>query len=112
MTISRLLVVCGFLLSLSAGPTMAADLPSFAIAIKDHRFHPAELTVPAGKRIELVVENQDPTPEEFESTDLRREKIVPPKGKVSVWIGPLPPGTYGFFGDFNPKTAQGKLIAK
>jgi plastocyanin len=100
------------LLMLSAAPAAAADMPSFALAIKNHRFEPAELTVPAGKRVELVVQNHDPTPEEFESNDLRREKIVPPNGKVSVWVGPLPPGTYGFFGDFHPKTAQGKLIAK
>lgn len=112
MKTSRMAVTCAFLLSLSAGSAVAADMPSFTIVIKDHRFTPAELTVPAGKRIELVVDNQDPSPEEFESTDLRREKIVAPKSKVSVWVGPLPPGTYGFFGDFNPKTAQGKLIAK
>ena len=112
-TFGRYWLFAGALLPLlSGGPTAAADMPSVVIVIKDHRFVPAEITVPAGKRIELIVENQDPTPEEFESNDLRREKIVPPKGKVSVWVGPLPAGTYSFFGEFNPKTAQGKLIAK
>lgn len=110
---SRYAIVAATILPLlSTSPAISADMPSFTIMIKDHRFLPPETSVPAGKRIELVIENQDPTPEEFESNDLRREKIVPPKGKVSVYVGPLPAGVYGFFGEFNPKTAQGKLIAK
>ena len=93
-------------------PSRAAETSEFVIIIKDHRFEPAELTVPAGQRVKLVIDNRDSTPEEFESLDLRREKIVPGGTKASVWIGPLPPGTYGFFGEFNQKSAQGKLIAK
>ena len=94
------------------GSVSAADAPSFNIVIKDHRFEPSELRVPAGKRVELVVDNQDATPEEFESHDLKREKIIPPKSKVSIWVGPLSAGEYGFFGEFNEATAQGKLIAE
>ena len=90
----------------------AADTLSVRIVIKNHRFVPSEIVVPAGKRVELVIENQDPTPEEFESEDLRREKIVVGHGKISVWIGPLPAGTYGFYGEYNKKTAQGKVTAK
>lgn len=95
-----------------AASAFAADTAAVHLVIKDHRFMPSEITVPAGKRVELIVENRDPTPEEFESYDLRREKIVVGHGTVSVWVGPLPPGTYGFFGDYNKKTAQGTLIAK
>ena len=95
-----------------AATVLAADDGAVHIVIKNHRFIPSEVTVPAGKRVELIVENQDPTPEEFESNDLRREKIVVGHGKISVWVGPLPAGTYGFYGDYNKKTAQGKLIAK
>lgn len=96
----------------SPAPARADESKEFVIIIKDHRFEPAELTVPAGERIKLIIDNRDSTPEEFESHDLRREKIVPGGSKASVWVGPLPPGTYGFFGEFNEKTAQGKLIAK
>lgn len=95
-----------------SAPSRADETPQFVIIIKDHRFEPTELTVPAGKRVKLVIDNRDSTPEEFESLDLRREKIVPGGGKATVWIGPLPPGTYGFFGEFNKQSAQGKLIAK
>jgi hypothetical protein len=82
------------------------------IVIKDHRFEPTVTEVPAGKRVKLIVHNQDATPEEFESTDLRREKIVVGNSKVSVWVGPLPKGEYGFFGDFHQDTAKGRLIAQ
>jgi Cupredoxin-like domain len=90
----------------------AAQEPAYTLTIKDHRFQPSELEVPAGQKIALTVKNEDKTPEEFESTDLRREKVVPGGGQVIVYIGPLKPGRYEFFGDFNPKTARGHIIAK
>jgi len=105
-------VVAGAIILAGPAPGRADESPEFVIIIKDHRFEPAELTVPAGQRVKLVIDNRDGTPEEFESLDLRREKIVPGGAKASVWIGPLPPGEYGFFGEFNQKSAQGKLIAK
>ncbi|HEX7969700.1 MAG TPA: cupredoxin domain-containing protein [Stellaceae bacterium] len=89
-----------------------AEDPSFPITIKDHRFEPAELQVPAGVKVKLVIRNSDPTPEEFESRTLHREKVIPGGGEGTVFVGPLGAGTYDFFGDFNPKTAQGRLIAK
>lgn len=99
------------LLLLAPISAMGADA-DFTIAIKDHRFQPAELTVPAGKKIKLLVENQDPSPEEFESYPLNREKVIAGKGSATVYIGPLDPGRYPFFGDFNQATAQGVIIAK
>lgn len=90
----------------------AADPLEFRIVIKNHRFEPTELKVPAGKKIRLIVENQDPTPEEFESYSLNREKIVPGKSKIVVLVGPLKPGKYEFFGEFNMDTALGALIAQ
>lgn len=95
----------------SALPAKAED-PVFRLTIREHRFDPAELQVPAGTKVKLLIKNLDSTPEEFESTELHREKVVPPGQEVSVFIGPLDPGTYPFFGDFNPKTAQGKIVAK
>src|SRR5947208_1999206 len=89
-----------------------ADEPAFKLTIRDHRFQPAELVVPAGQKIKLEVENQDATPEEFESYELNREKVVPAKATVAVFVGPLKPGRYPFFGDFNKATATGVLIAK
>jgi plastocyanin len=89
-----------------------ADDPQFTLVIKEHRFTPAELQVPAGVKIKLVIKNEDSTPEEFESTELHREKVVPPGQQIQVVVGPLDAGTYGFFGDFHKDSARGKLIAK
>ena len=84
----------------------------FEIVIKDHVFVPEKLEVPAGTKFKLVVINLDGQVEEFESFDLRREKIIPANGKITLNIGPLEPGEYKFFGDFHQKTALGTLIAK
>ena len=74
--------------------------------------NPSELQVPAGQKIRVTVDNQDATPEEFESHILNREKIVPGNSKATIFIGPLKPGTYEYFGDFNQATAQGRITAK
>ena len=93
-------------------PALAADnTPEFALTIKNHRFVPAELKVPANQRVRLVIENQDATPEEFESHSLNREKLVPPGAKVSVFIGPLQPGRYEFYGEYHEDTAKGVIVA-
>jgi hypothetical protein len=73
---------------------------------------PDTLEVPAGVKFRLVVKNQDPTAEEFESFELNREKVIAPNSQAIIYIGPLERGTYPFFGEFNQKTAQGKMIAK
>ena len=88
-----------------------AAKPTFTITIKDHQFSPKELVVPANEKIKLIIENQDPTAEEFESYDLNREKIVTGNGKITIFIGPLKPGEYKYFGEFHEDTAQGIIIA-
>lgn len=85
---------------------------TYVIRIKNHRFHPDRLVVPAKRRIKLRIENHDRTVEEFESYDLNREKIVTGGRKITVFIGPLKRGTYRFFGEFHAKTAQGVVIAR
>jgi heme/copper-type cytochrome/quinol oxidase subunit 2 len=90
-------------------PVSAAD--PVVLLLKDHRFVPAQVTVPAGERFRIEVENQDAAPAEFESNDLRVEKIVVPGGKITVMAGPLKPGTYKFFDDYHPDTASGTITA-
>lgn len=94
--------------------TVAAseDVPSFGITIENHLFSPAELEVPAGQKVKLVVKNLDPTPEEFESHELGREKVIAGNSEGVIFIGPLEAGTYPYFGEFNEDTAQGKIIAR
>lgn len=99
------------LLALLPAFAMAAD-NEFAITIKDHKFSPSEVRVPAGQKVKLIIENQDSTPEEFESHELNREKIIAPRSKAAIWIGPLKPGKYPFMGEFNQATAKGVVIAE
>ena len=100
-----------FALALLPCLAFAAD-PEFTLTLKDHQFTPAELRIPAGKKIKLIIDNQDPTAEEFESHALNREKVIPPKSKGSVFIGPVKAGRYPFVGEFNEKTAKGVIIAE
>lgn len=91
---------------------VAAETPQIELIIKDHKFHPAEITIPANTKVKLLVKNQDPTPEEFESHSLNREKVIPGNSQAVIFVGPLPAGEHKFFGEFNEATAQGKLIIK
>ena len=90
---------------------VAVAAEATALTLKDHRFVPNEVSVPAGERFRIEVENQDATPAEFESADLRVEKIIVPGGKITVMAGPLKPGTYRFFDDYHPDTATGTMTA-
>lgn len=96
---------------LSCSAVWAAD-PEVQLVIKNHRFEPAELKVPAGQRVKLIVHNQDSTPEEFESHSLNREKVIPAAAKATIFIGPLKAGRYDFFGEYNEATAKGVVIAE
>lgn len=89
---------------------LADDMPT--LVIKDHRYQPDKIDVPANVKFKLIVKNEDATPEEFESYDLNREKVVAPGGEITVFLGPLDPGSYKFFGDFHQDTAQGVMTAK
>jgi hypothetical protein len=89
-----------------------AAVPEFELVIRDHLFFPSTLEIPAGVKVRVLVHNQDETPEEFESYDLNREKVIPGNTSTVIFIGPLKPGEYVFFGEFYPRTAQGKVIAK
>lgn len=89
-----------------------AGAPVFEIEIRNHLFIPSEFTIPANTKVKLVVYNRDATPEEFESYELNREKVITGNRKATIFIGPLPPGQYPFFGEFYPETAQGKVIAE
>jgi hypothetical protein len=102
--------ICFLALFLPFG-AFAADA-DYTLVIKDHRFEPAELSVPAGSKIKLLIENRDDTPEEFESHALNREKVIAAHGKATLYIGPLDAGRYPFFGEFNEATARGVIVAK
>jgi plastocyanin domain-containing protein len=99
------------LMSASLG-AFAEGEPEFAIAIEGHKFFPERIEVPAGKKVKLIVMNKDKSPEEFESSSLKIEKVIPGQTKANIYVGPLKAGEYKFVGEFNEKTAQGVIVAK
>ncbi len=98
-------------LLLIMSPARAEDAVTVNMALKNHRFQPAEPHAPAGKPIVIVVKNLDPAPAEFESNMLRVEKVVTGGGTITMRIRPLEPGRYRFFDDFHPET-EGYLVVQ
>ena len=103
------LLLAGALLSLRAG---AAEPLNIAVTIKDHRFTPSEIHVPAGTPVILTIRNEDPTAEEFDSTALKIEKVIAGGTYGTVHLRPLGPGRYPFMGEFHSETAQGVVISE
>ena len=101
-------IICGFA---AAAQVQAADA-EIQLVIKNHQFSPSEIKIAAKQRIKLNIHNQDSTPEEFESHSLNREKLIPAGAKVGIFIGPLRPGRYEFFGEFNQSSAKGVVIVE
>ena len=98
------------LLLLCAVPAYAEE-PTVTITLRNHQFVPSEVPVPAAVKVKLIIRNEQATNAEFESTSLHREKIVNPGGEITVFVGPLDPGSYEFFDDFHGET-RGHLVVK
>jgi hypothetical protein len=101
--------LCGVLLQ---GSAVLAQTLEVEIQIREHLFYPSEVRIPSKTKVKLIIRNLDATPEEFESYELNREKVIVGNSQGIVFISPLEPGEYPFFGEFNPRTAQGKVIVE
>jgi plastocyanin len=114
MTRAPLFPLLALAIALAAGaaPALADDAAQVQITLKDHKFEPAESTVPAGKPIVIQLANQDPTPAELESKELRIEKVVAGGGAITVKVRALKPGRYRFFDDYHEATTEGFLVAQ
>lgn len=100
------------LLALWCPAAMAADEVLVKLTIKDHRFTPERLDIPAKTKVILLIRNEDAEPEEFECVALRREKIVFPGAETRVVLGKVDPGEYPFFGEYHEATAKGVIVAR
>jgi plastocyanin domain-containing protein len=107
----NLFILLGLAAVITLAPA-AVRAQDYTVTIKDHRFTPEEIKVPANKRVTITVINDDATPEEFDSKALKVEKVIPSKSKGVVRIGPLKPGRYPFVGEFHEATAKGVVIAE
>jgi len=99
-------------LSIVLSIPVAAHAEDYVLTLKNNQFSPKVLTIPAGQKIKITVINHDVTPAEFESSDLNREKVVGANSEISVFIGPLDAGSYGYFDDFHRDTTTGVIVAK
>ncbi len=103
-----------------AGRAFAVEVPAappaagyaITLTLKDHKFDKSEVEAPAHQKFTITVINQDSTPEEFESHDMHREKIVPANGTITMNLGPLKPGVYKFVGEYHEDIAKGTLTVK
>ena len=94
------------------GAAPAGAQAEIALAIENNRFQPDEIRVKANSPFVLVITNKDKAPEEFESHDLRIEKVVPAGKTIRVKVNGLKPGTYGFEGEYHAKTAKGRIVVE
>ena len=90
----------------------AAEPTTVNLTVKDHRFDRQEVRVPANTPLIIKVKNADAAAEEFDSNDLKVEKIMTPGGEITVRVRPLKPGRYEFAGEYNADTANGVIIAE
>ena len=95
-----------------ANPALARPLGVFQLTVHNGRFTPTKIIVPAGQKFKLLVKNTGAVPEEFESVELNRERVVAQGQTITIYLGPLDAGNYSFVGDFHPATAKGTIIAK
>ena len=109
----RLGLPAGLLLAatLSAGAAHADDL-AFKLTLKDHKFTPLVLTIPANTKVRFLVTNLDTTPAEFESDDFKAEKVIPAGKTVTVFIPALKAGAYEIHDEFNEDVSKTQLIVK
>jgi hypothetical protein len=103
-----LVITCAYFFS----PTCAGAQTAIDVTIKDHRFIPSEIHVPAGKPAVLTIKNEDPTAEEFDSSALKIEKVIGGSNEGTVRLRPLDPGRYPFMGEYHSDMAQGVVIAE
>ncbi|TKB45444.1 cupredoxin domain-containing protein [Thalassotalea mangrovi] len=105
-TISLLLLIFTFELFAKS------SIKEFHLSLEQHVFSPAELTIPADEKVKLIIHNLDNEAEEFDSFDLNREKVIFPRKSAVIYVGPLPPGRYEYFGEYNPTSAKGVIVVE
>ena len=108
----KLINILSIILVFSLSAQIKAATQEIEITIRGHLFFPSTIEVPAGQKVRLIIINEDPTAEEFESYGLNREKVISGNSRTVIFIGPLQAGEYPFFGEFYPRTAQGRVIAR
>jgi len=106
------ILVGAFIASIASVGAQAEELAVFKLVARDGAFEPIKIEVPAGKRFKIEISNEGKGPMEFESRDLKQEKVLAAGAKSSVVINGLKPGAYVFFDDYHPDAPKGQIVAK
>ena len=89
----------------------SSEEKTYTLSIKDHRFTPSEIQVEPGESFWLEIKNEDVTTEEFESSSLNLEKIIPPRRTVKIRVKNIKEGAHDIFGEFHKDSCKGSLLA-
>ena len=108
----RALLIAAFLALAPAVALAADEMPVYKLIAKDGVFEPATIEVAAGKKFRIELSNEGSGPMEFESKDLKQEKVVAKGAKSSFVVNGLKAGTYTFFDEYKPNAPKGKVVAK
>ncbi|SCK30678.1 cupredoxin domain-containing protein [Vogesella sp. LIG4] len=106
------LLALALLLPGALSTAVAADLPVFRLELNDGKISSHQINVPAGVRFKIEIVNKGKTAAEFESLQLRKEKVLAPGADSFVVLGPLSPGQYKFYDEFHMATTQGVIVVK
>ncbi len=112
MKLRTVQAIAGLALLLSTPMVFSAELLTFQLEMKDGNLNPARIEVPAGQRVKIEIHNVGTSASEFESLELRKEKVLAPGAKSFVVIAPLRQGEYKFFDDFHLNMPAGVIVAK
>ena len=99
-----------FAFCLVATPALADA--QIEVHLKNHKFTPSVIKVRANQPSMIILHNDDDTADEFDSSSLKIEKVVPGKNKGNIRVRALAPGKYPFMGEYHAQTAQGVVIAE
>jgi plastocyanin len=105
-------LAAGLIAGLVTASAGAAELAVFKVTARDGRFDPAVLEVPAGAAFKVEIVNENRKAIEFESRELKVEKVIAAGKTATISVKPLKAGEYRFFDEFNEATGQGKVVAK
>ena len=102
-----------------AAVLMSAAFPSashaqdtiYRMTMTEKGFSPADLTVPAGQKIHLIVDNKGTAEAEFESYPLNQEHKIQPGQSEEMFLDAMKPGSYEVFDDNNPDV-KGRITAQ
>ena len=93
-------------------PASAEETATVLLTLGSGGFEPKELRIPAGKPVILTVKNESAAAAEFESKDLKVEKVVAAGSQIIVRLKPLTKGRYLFVDEYREATVKGYVVVE